>query len=166
MNLPSISPTFTAPVGPSNGMSDIVNAMDEPNIPAISGEQSWSTDNTVTVTVTSFLNPLGKRGLKGLSINREVSIALSPGFPSLLMKPPGIFPTEYNFSSKSTLKGKKSIPSLGSLDAATLAIITVSPYLTIQEPLVSSAILPVVTVNSLPASSYLKTLSSILPPVI
>ena len=42
-------------------------------------------------------------------------------------KPPGIFPTEYNFSSYSTLRGKKSIPSLGLSDAVAVHNTTVSP---------------------------------------
>ncbi len=70
----------------------------------------------------------------GLSIRREVKIAFSLGLPSLLMKPPGIFPTEYCFSSKSTLKGKKSIPSLGLLEATAVVSTTVSPYRNKADP--------------------------------
>ena len=66
---------------------------------------------------------------------------------------PGIFPTEYNFSSKSTDSGKKSIPSFGSFDAVTFTITTVSPYLTKTLPLAKAAIFPVSIVNFLPASS-------------
>ena len=57
------------------------------------------TDNTVATTCTSFLKPFGNKGLIGLSISLEVSIAFSEGFPSLFKNPPGILPTEYNFSS-------------------------------------------------------------------
>ena len=37
---PSTLPTFTDPVGPSQGMSDVARATDEPIIAATSGEQS------------------------------------------------------------------------------------------------------------------------------
>ena len=96
---PSTLPTFTDPVGPSQGMSDVARATDEPIIAATSGEQSWSTLIATATTETSFLNPFGNRGLSGLSISLEVKIPCSPGLPSLLMYPPGIFPTAYIFSS-------------------------------------------------------------------
>ena len=124
---PSTSPTLTAAVGPLNGMSEIANADAAPIIAATSGELSCSTQRTVATTTTSFLKSFGNSGLKGLSIALDVKIALSLGFPSLFKNPPGIFPTEYNFSSKSTDNGKKSIPSLGSLEAVTLTITHVSP---------------------------------------
>ena len=63
----------------------------------------------------------------GRSMTREVKIAFSEAFPSRLLKPPGILPTEYNFSSYSTLKGKKSIPSLGFSDAVAVHN-TISSY--------------------------------------
>ena len=98
-NSPSTKPIQTDPVGPLKGMSDIDNATDEPIIATISGVQSWSTERTVATTWTSFLNPCGNKGLIGLSINLDVNIAFSEGFPSLFKNPPGILPTEYNFSS-------------------------------------------------------------------
>ena len=58
-----------------------------------------STDNTVATTQVSFLKSFGNNGLNGLSIALEVKIALSVGFPSLLVKLPGILPTAYSFSS-------------------------------------------------------------------
>ena len=96
---PFTSPTFTAAVGPPNGMSDIDSAADAPIIAATSGELSCSTDNTVATTTTSFLKSFGNSGLSGLSIALDVSIALSAGFPSLFWNDPGIFPTAYSFSS-------------------------------------------------------------------
>ena len=96
---PSTKPTFTAAVGPPNGISEIDNAAEAPIIAATSGELSWSTERTVQTTTTSFLKSFGNSGLKGLSIALDVSIALSLGFPSLFWNEPGIFPTEYNFSS-------------------------------------------------------------------
>ena len=47
---PFTRPTFTPAIGPSKGISEIVKAADEPNIAAISGEQSGSTDKTVLIT--------------------------------------------------------------------------------------------------------------------
>ena len=70
-----------------------------PNIAAITGSQSYSTDNTVDITWTSFLNPSSNRGRIGLSIRRAANVASVPGLPSLLKNPPGIFPTAYIFSS-------------------------------------------------------------------
>ena len=96
---PSINPTSTEPVGPSKGMSEIERAIEEPIMATISGEWSWSTHNTVATICTSFLYPSGKRGLRGLSINLAESVAFSLGLPSLLINPPGIFPTAYIFSS-------------------------------------------------------------------
>ena len=108
-------------------MSDIAKAAAAPIIAATSGELSCSTHNTVATITTSFLKSFGNNGLSGLSIALDVKIALSLGFPSLFKNPPGIFPTEYSFSSKSTDNGKKSIPSLGSFDAVTLTNTHVSP---------------------------------------
>ena len=96
---PSTNPTFTAAVGPPNGISEIDNAAEAPIIAATSGELSCSTHKTVATTTTSFLKSFGNNGLRGLSIALETNIALSLGFPSLFWNEPGIFPTEYNFSS-------------------------------------------------------------------
>ena len=96
---PSTNPTFTAAVGPPNGISEIESAADAPIIAATSGELSCSTERTVATTTTSFLKSFGNSGLNGLSIALDVNIALSLGFPSLFWNEPGIFPTEYNFSS-------------------------------------------------------------------
>ena len=109
------------------GGSDIAKAVAAPIIAATSGELSCSTQRTVPTTTTSFLKSFGNNGRNGLSIALDVKIALSVGFPSLFRNPPGIFPTAYNFSSKSTDNGKKSIPSLGSLDAVTFTNTQVSP---------------------------------------
>ena len=97
--LSSTYPTATAAVGPPNGISEIDSAADAPIIAHTSGLLSCSTDNTVATTQVSFLKSFGNNGLNGLSIALEVKIALSAGFPSLLVNPPGIFPTEYSFSS-------------------------------------------------------------------
>ena len=49
------------------------------------------------------------------------------GRPSLFKKEPGILPTEYSFSSKSTERGKKSMPSRGLAEAVAATWTTVSP---------------------------------------
>ena len=90
----STSPTKTPLIGPSQGISEILKAIEVPIIAVISGEQSSSTDITVHTTDTSFLISLGNNGRIGLSITLEASTAFSDGFPSLLEKEPGIFPTE------------------------------------------------------------------------
>ena len=107
------SPTFTAAVGPPNGISEIDNAQDAPIIAAISGELSCSTESTVATITTSFLKSFGNKGLNGLSIALDVKIAL----------------------------------------AVTFTITTVSPYLTNTLPFAKLAILPVSTLNFLPANS-------------
>ncbi len=153
INFPSISPTDTPDMGPLQGISEMVRAMEVPTIAAISGEQSWSTDITVQTMATSFLISLGNSGLMGRSIMRHTSVAFSLGRPSLLRNEPGILPTEYSFSSKSTESGKKSMPSLGFAEAVAATCTTVSPYRTRHSPFASWAILPVSTTRGRPAKS-------------
>ena len=90
-------------------------------------------------------------------MTREERIAFSDGLPSRLKYPPGILPEAYIFSSKSTERGRKSMPSRGSFDAVALQRTTVSPYLTRQDPLASPHIIPVSTVSGLPAKVYLNS---------
>ena len=54
INLPSTYPTLTAPVGPSNGMSLTVNAIELPSIASGSGGISTSTDKGVAIIDTSL----------------------------------------------------------------------------------------------------------------
>ena len=84
--------------GKEHRISLIPTASEEPNIAVNSGLLSVSTDNTVLTTCTSFLKSSGNIGLIGRSIIRAASVAASVGRPSLLINPPGILPTEYNFS--------------------------------------------------------------------
>ena len=98
INSPLTLPTLTPAIGPSNGTFEIQVAKLEPNIAVSSGELSLSTDNTVFTTCTSFLKSSGNIGLIGLSIILAAKVAASVGLPSLLINPPGIFPTEYSFS--------------------------------------------------------------------
>ncbi len=127
ISLPSIIPTTTPAMGPLNGILLTPKATEAPIIAVTSGRLSCSTDITVATMWISFLKPLGNRGLMGLSINLAVKVASSVGLPSLFINPPGIFPTAYCLSSKSTVKGKKSIPSRGSLEAVAVTSTTVSP---------------------------------------
>ena len=78
--------------GPLNGSPEIANAAEAPMIEGTAGSTSLFSDITVTITCTSLVNPLGNRGRKGRSINREFRISPSLGLPSRLKKPPGILP--------------------------------------------------------------------------
>ena len=89
-----------------------------------------------------------------MSITRDVRTAFSDALPSLLLNPPGIFPTEYNFSSYSTESGKKSIPSLGFSEAVHVESTVVSPYLINAAPFACAATLLISTVSILPAISF------------
>ena len=73
----------TPPIGPFHGISEMDSAMDAPIIAVISGEQSGSTDITVSVSATSLRRSFGNNGRMGRSITREVRTAFSDGFPSL-----------------------------------------------------------------------------------
>src|SRR5699024_2482883 len=92
-----------------------------------------------------------------------IKIALSLDLPSLLINPPGILPTEYNFSSKSHDKGKKSMPNLGELDATAVTKTIESSISTKHEPFACFATLPMVTFSSLPWRLYVYSLI-IFPP--
>ena len=96
---PFTRPTSTPAIGPSNGISEIDSAKEEPSIAAIAGEQSVSTLITMFVTWTSLRKPSANIGRIGRSIKRAVNVASVLGRPSRLMKPPGIFPAAYIFSS-------------------------------------------------------------------
>ena len=58
---------------------------------------------------------------------RAASVAFSEGLPSLLINPPGIFPTEYNFSWYKTINGKKSERRFACFETTAVLNITVSP---------------------------------------
>ncbi len=80
-------------------------------------------------------------------------MAFSEGRPSLLMNPPGILPTEYIFSSNSTLSGRKSTPSRGALATVAHTSTAVSPQRISTLPPACSAYLPVSAVIVRPANS-------------
>ena len=123
---PFTMPTRTAPIGPRNGISEIVSAAEAASVPRMSGSFSWSALSTVITTCTSSLYPSGKSGRIGRSVRRAESVAFSEARPSRLMYPPGIFPAAYMRSSNSIVSGKKSRPGRGSLRFA-VPRTTVSP---------------------------------------
>ena len=129
-----INDILTAPTADSSGTP----ANCKPSEAALSAKMSYSfslsTLKTVAIICVSHLNPSLKEGLNGLSIRRQANIAFSVCLPSLLKNPPGIFPAEYILSSTSTVKGKKSIPSLTDLLATVVTNTLVSPEVTTTEP--------------------------------
>ncbi len=98
INLPSTNPTSTPAIGPLNGISEIINAKDDPSIAVIAGELSGSLLKTMLIICTSSLNPSGNKGLIGRSIKRAFNVSTSDALPSLLKNPPGILPAAYSFS--------------------------------------------------------------------
>src|SRR5699024_2474765 len=64
----------------------------------------------------------------GRSMRRLVNVASSLGRPSRLLKPPGILPAAYSFSSYATVNGKKG-RSLGSFEVVAVLSTAVSPWL-------------------------------------
>ena len=147
-NLSSTNPMRTQPMGPSNGISDIERAALVPFTARISESFSPSLERTSETTCMAFTMPCGKRGRIGLSIRRAVSISFSEGLPSLLKNPPGIFPAAYVFSLYSTVNGRKSMPSLTSLEQTHVTRTTVPPNCTVTAPSACLAILPVSIINS------------------
>jgi hypothetical protein len=75
------------------------------------------------------------------------------------MKEPGMRPTAYSFSSNSTLRGKKSMPSRGRGETVTATWTVVSPYFTRAEAEASSAILPTSMVSGRPHRSMVQLLN-------
>ena len=157
INSPFTLPTFTPAIGPSNGICEILVASEDPNIAANSGELSVSTDKTVLTTCTSFLKSSGNIGLIGLSIILAAKVAASVGLPSLLINPPGILPTEYNFSWYKTISGKKSDKIFALSDTTAVDKITVSPYLTKTAPSACFAYSPCSITSFLPLKSNSNT---------
>ena len=94
----SIYPTLTPAIGPLNGISEIDSAADAAIIDITSVCTSGLRLITVMTTWTSLRKSSLNDGLKGLSINLEISVSFSDGLPSLLKNPPGIFPAAYVFS--------------------------------------------------------------------
>src|SRR5690606_39627813 len=90
---------------------------------------------------------------RGRSIRRHVRMASSEGRPSRRKNEPGIRPTAYIRSSKSTVRGKKSIPSRIDLLAVAVTSIWDPPSFAVTAPSACKASLPVEKVSSLPPTS-------------
>ena len=154
---------LTAPTGDSNG----IPASCKPSEAALRDKTSYSfslsTLKTVAIICVSHLKPSLKEGLSGLSINRHAKIAFSVCLPSLLKNPPGILPAAYILSSTSTVKGKKSIPSLTDSFATVVTSTFVSPDVTTTEPGAWRANLPVSNLISLSPILHVTFVTDIYP---
>ena len=114
-------------MGPSKGMPDKMSAAEAPLMARTSWGFTRSEPRTVPTMWTSLRNPSGNDGRKGRSMRRSVRMAWSGAFPSRRKNEPGILPTAYMRSSMSTVRGKKSVPSLTPFDAVAVTRIMVSP---------------------------------------
>ena len=85
-------PMRTAETGVLNGIFDMFSATEAPITPSTSASFSWSADRMKHAICVSYMNPSGNSGRMGRSIWRAARISFSPGRPSRLKKPPGIFP--------------------------------------------------------------------------
>jgi hypothetical protein len=126
MSSPSIFPTRTAPIGPRKGRSETASAAEAPIKAGMSGWVMPSAASTVARIWVSSRKPSAKSGRMERSMKRETMISRSASRPSRLKKPPGILPAAEVFSTKSTVRGKKSIPSRGVPEVAATST-TVSP---------------------------------------
>src|SRR5690349_11004671 len=133
----------TAPIGPSNGMPEIISAAEAALIESTSCGLCWSAPSTVVTIWVSLRKPSGNDGRSGRSVRRQVRIASSVGRPSRRKNEPGILPAAYDRSSTSTVNGKKSMP--GRTSAAALAVVStrVSPMVARTAPWLCGASLPV-----------------------
>jgi hypothetical protein len=97
IQFPRIRPIRTAATMSRNGIFEMFNATEAPSSARTSASFSWSADRMLQKTWVSFRNPSGKSGLRGRSICRAERISFSPGRPSRLKNPPGIFPAAKDF---------------------------------------------------------------------
>ena len=95
MYCPWLNPTRAAPIGPAKGTPEIASAAEVPINEIMSGSISLSTDMTVGMTCTSFMNPFGNSGRIGRSMSLQVRVSFSLGRPSRRKKLPGILPAAY-----------------------------------------------------------------------
>src|SRR4029077_18710808 len=156
---PSIRPMRTAPTGPKKGSGEMVSAADAPLIARVSWLCSPSIESTVPMICTSLRKPFGQSGRIGRSTMRAFRVAFSDALPSRLKKPPGILPAAYIFSSMSTVRGKKSVPSRASLRPTAVASTTVAPLRTVTAPWAWRASFPVVKAISSPPISTVTVVS-------
>src|SRR6188508_240216 len=133
----------TAPIGPSNGIPEIISAAEAALIDSTSCGLCWSAPSTVVTIWVSLRKPSGNDGRSGRSVRRQVRIASSVGRPSRRKNEPGILPAAYDRSSTSTVSGKKSMP--GRTSEAALAVVStrVAPIVARTAPWLCGASLPV-----------------------
>src|SRR6266850_4047384 len=99
---------------------------------------------------TTLRKPFGNSGRIGRSVRRAVRMPSSDGRPSRRGNEPGIFPAAYRRSSKSTVRGKKSMPRRIVFATVAAAKTTVSPYWTVTAPPACFAYLPVSKTSGFP----------------
>src|SRR6187431_1699442 len=145
----------TAPIGPSKGMPEIINAAEAALIDRTSNGLCWSAPRTVVTIWVSLRKPSGNDGRSGRSVRRQVRIASSLGRPSRRKNEPGILPAAYDRSSTSTVNGKKSMPSRTLLAALAVVRTFVPPTEATTAPIDWGASLPVskVSVLSVPETA-------------
>ena len=103
-----------APMGPWRGMGLTVRAAEAPIRARTSKGFSPSMERGIATTWVSQRKLSEKDGRSARSISLQPRIAPSLGLPSRRKKDPGMRPAAYMRSSKSTVSGKKSIPSRNS----------------------------------------------------
>ena len=117
---------------------------------------SLSDASRVFTRCTSRLKFFGNIGRIGRSVIRAANVASVPGRPSRLKNEPGIFPIAYIRSSKSTVRGKKSVPGRASPSQSVVSI-TVSPYRIVTDASVLGASRPIPSSKTVPPISLEKT---------
>ncbi|CAG0903163.1 unnamed protein product [Darwinula stevensoni] len=96
-------PTRTAPIGPDQGISDMLRAAEAALMAKTSGSCTPSTDRRLQMICVSPENARGNMGLKDRSIMRLVRTSLSVGPRSRRRKFMGMRPAAAAFWRKSTL---------------------------------------------------------------
>ncbi len=152
----------TAPIGPSNGMPEIISEAEAALIDRTSNGLCWSAPRTVVTIWVSLRKPSGNDGRSGRSVRRQVRMASSLGRPSRRKNEPGILPAAYDRSSTSTVNGKKSMPSRTLLAALAVVRTFVPPIDATTAPIDWGASLPVskVSVFSVPETGPDTTMGS------
>jgi hypothetical protein len=82
----------TAPIGPENGIGEIMSAADAALMISTSWGFTRSAANTVPTTWVSLRKPFGKLGRSGRSVSRQMRIPWSEALPSRRKNAPGILP--------------------------------------------------------------------------
>ena len=162
---PSLSARRTPATGPSKGIELTIRAADAPLRAMMSNGFSSSTESVVITTWVSQRYPSLKEGRRGRSTRRQARIPCSLGRPSLRKNDPGMRPAAYIRSSKSTVSGKKSIPSRTHLLAVAVTSISVSPKRATTAPSACPASLPVENDSVLPPTSPDTVISDTVSPL-